>query len=119
MRFFECNITVPIRCMVTPEVLFRTTKKVGSIGRRYFISEDLQAFALISCFQVQLRCADPNSGYIRRRGSCFVWKSAPTTAYFANTIDTISAIYFISKEKFVISSLSDIAQYMKVRSTLS
>ncbi len=27
---------------------------------------------------------------------------APTMAYFANTIDTISAIYFISKEKFII-----------------
>jgi hypothetical protein len=38
---------------------------------------------------------------------------APTIAYFANTIDTISAIYFISKEKFIISSPSDFASYIQ------
>lgn len=38
---------------------------------------------------------------------------APTMAYFANTIDTISAIYFISKDKFIISSPSDFARYIK------
>ena len=38
---------------------------------------------------------------------------APTMAYFTNTISSVSAIYFISKDKFIISAPSDIAQYMR------
>jgi len=38
---------------------------------------------------------------------------APSMAYFSNTIETISAIYFISKDKFIISSPSDFAQYIR------
>nr|WP_244291680.1 MULTISPECIES: diguanylate cyclase [Vibrio] len=38
---------------------------------------------------------------------------APSMAYFSNTIDTISAIYFISKDKFIISSPSDFAEYIR------
>ncbi|PQJ57833.1 sensor domain-containing diguanylate cyclase [Vibrio splendidus] len=77
----------------------------------YFISEDLQAPRFDFMFSGPTEMCDPNSGLYSEAGKrLFI---APTMAYFANTIDTISAIYFISKEKFVISSPSDIAQYMK------
>lgn len=38
---------------------------------------------------------------------------APSMAYFSKSIDTISAIYFLSKDKFIISSPKEFAQSIK------
>ncbi|MFA0015799.1 diguanylate cyclase [Vibrio lentus] len=77
----------------------------------YFISEDQQAPRFDFMFSGPSEMCDPKSElHLEASKRLFI---APTMAYFANTIETISAIYFISKEKFIISSPSDIAQYMK------
>ena len=77
----------------------------------YFTSEEQHAPRFDFMFSGPREMCDPKSDLHTEAGKrLFI---APTMAYFANTIETISAIYFISKEKFIISSPSDIAQYMK------
>ncbi|MCF7504133.1 MULTISPECIES: sensor domain-containing diguanylate cyclase [Vibrio] len=77
----------------------------------YFISEEQQAPRFDFMFSGPSEMCDPKSELNSEAGKrLFI---APTMAYFANTIDTISAIYFISKEKFIISSPSDFARTIK------
>lgn len=77
----------------------------------YFISEEQQAPRFDFMFSGPSEMCDPNSElHSEAAKRLFI---APTMAYFANTIETISAIYFISKEKFIISSPSDFASYIK------
>ncbi|MEZ8018132.1 diguanylate cyclase [Vibrio splendidus] len=77
----------------------------------YFTSEEQHAPRFDFMFSGPREMCDPKSDLHTEAGKrLFI---APTMAYFANTIDTISAIYFISKEKFIISSPSDFARYIK------
>ncbi|WP_241797695.1 sensor domain-containing diguanylate cyclase, partial [Vibrio cyclitrophicus] len=77
----------------------------------YFISEEQQAPRFDFMFSGPREMCDPKSVLSAEAGKrLFI---APTMAYFANTIDTISAIYFISKDKFIISSPSDFASTIK------
>ena len=77
----------------------------------YFISEEQQAPRFDFMFSGPREMCDPKSALSAEAGKrLFI---APTMAYFANTIDTISAIYFISKDKFIISSPSDFASTIK------
>lgn len=69
----------------------------------YFTSEEQHAPRFDFMFSGPSEMCDPKSDLHTEAGKrLFI---APTMAYFANTIETISAIYFISKEKFIISSL--------------
>ncbi len=77
----------------------------------YFISEEQAAPRFDFMFSGPSEMCDLKSELHLEAGRrMFI---APTMAYFANTIDTISAIYFISKDKFIISSPSDFARYIK------
>ncbi|MFA0485097.1 diguanylate cyclase [Vibrio sp. 10N.222.55.B11] len=77
----------------------------------YFTSEEQHAPRFDFMFSGPREMCNPESDLYTEAGKrLFI---APTMAYFANTIDTISAIYFISKEKFIISSPSDFASYIK------
>ncbi|MFA0242355.1 MULTISPECIES: sensor domain-containing diguanylate cyclase [Vibrio] len=77
----------------------------------YFISEEQAAPRFDFMFSGPSEMCDLKSDLHLEAGRrMFI---APTMAYFANTIDTISAIYFISKDKFIISSPSDFARYIK------
>ncbi|WKY59362.1 diguanylate cyclase [Vibrio sp. SNU_ST1] len=77
----------------------------------YFISEEQAAPRFDFMFSGPSEMCDLTSELHLEAGRrMFI---APTMAYFANTIDTISAIYFISKDKFIISSPSDFARYIK------
>ncbi|WP_439145954.1 sensor domain-containing diguanylate cyclase [Vibrio sp.] len=77
----------------------------------YFISEQQKDPLFDFMFSGPTEMCDSQSAlYAEASKRLFV---APTMAYFSNTISTISAIYFISKDKFIISSPSDFAQYIK------
>lgn len=105
----EYNITA-LYPLHSDTYVFSHEKKVE--GKTcYFISEEQQATRFDFMFSGPSEMCDLTSELHSEAGKrMFI---APTMAYFANTIDTISAIYFISKDKFIISSPSDFARYIK------
>ncbi|WP_083994646.1 sensor domain-containing diguanylate cyclase [Vibrio atlanticus] len=105
----EYNITA-LYPLHSDTYVFSHEKKVE--GKTcYFISEEQQATRFDFMFSGPSEMCDLKSELHSEAGKrMFI---APTMAYFANTIDTISAIYFISKDKFIISSPSDFARYIK------
>ena len=77
----------------------------------YFISEGQKDPLFDFMFSGPTEMCDSQSAlYAEASKRLFI---APTMAYFTNTISSVSAIYFISKDKFIISAPSDIAQYMR------
>ncbi|MGF1753406.1 sensor domain-containing diguanylate cyclase [Vibrio makurazakiensis] len=74
----------------------------------YFVNEEQDEARFDFMFSGPSEMCDPQHGLNHEANKrLFI---APSMAYFSNTIDTISAIYFISKDKFIISSPSDFAQ---------
>ncbi|MEF1227493.1 sensor domain-containing diguanylate cyclase, partial [Vibrio fortis] len=89
---------------------FSHTRKIDA-ETCYFSSEEQSQPRFDFMFSGPIEMCDPRSQLnVEASKRLFI---APTMAYFANTIDTISAIYFISKEKFIISSPSDFASYIQ------
>ncbi|KAB0285767.1 diguanylate cyclase [Vibrio fortis] len=89
---------------------FSHTRKIDG-ETCYFSSEEQSQPRFDFMFSGPIEMCDPRSQLnMEASKRLFI---APTMAYFANTIDTISAIYFISKEKFIISSPSDFASYIQ------
>ena len=77
----------------------------------YFMSEEHSGSRFDFMFSGPAEMCDAQEALYMEASKCLF--IAPTMAYFSNTISAISAIYFISKDKFIISAPSDIAQYMK------
>lgn len=105
----EYNITALYPLHSDSYVFSHTKKREGKTC--YFINEEQQHPRFDFMFSGPAEMCNPESElHLEANKRLFI---APTMAYFANTIDTISAIYFISKEKFIISSPSDFASYIK------